>query len=48
MAVGAHAAEPFTNFNLVVRQNLASTSEVEGRAAIGGSLSGPASNYGVG
>lgn len=44
----AWAAGSFTDFNLVVRQNLSSTSEVEGRTAIGGNLTGSASNYGVG
>ncbi|MBC7771512.1 MAG: choice-of-anchor A family protein [Pyrinomonadaceae bacterium] len=47
VCAGAASAEVFTNFNLVVRQNLDSTSEVEGRSAVGGNLSGPASNYGI-
>lgn len=34
-------------YNLVVFGNLTSSSEVEGRAAVGGNLGGPASNYGT-
>lgn len=46
--VSASSAAPvFTDFNLVTFGNLDSTSEVEGRAAIGGTLSGTASNYGT-
>lgn len=45
VAGSANAATTFTDFNLVVLGNLDSTSEVEGRAAIQGNLSGPASNY---
>lgn len=45
IAGSTHAATTFTDFNLVVLGNLDSTSEVEGRAAIKGNLSGPASNY---
>lgn len=47
MAGVATADVTFTNFNLVVLGNLDSTSEVEGRAAIKGNLSGPASNYAI-
>lgn len=43
----AGAAPVFTEFNLVVLGNLDSTSEVEGRTAIRGNLSGPASNYAI-
>ncbi len=41
------AAPILADFNLVVGGNLVSSSEVEGRALVGGGLSGPASNYGV-
>lgn len=40
-------AASLTDFNLVVFGDLDSTSEVEGKAFIGGNLSGSASNYGV-
>lgn len=45
IAGSTNAATTFTDFNLIVLGNLDSTSEVEGRAAIKGHLSGPASNY---
>lgn len=47
LAANAMAAGTFSDFNLVVRGNLDSTSEVEGRTAIGGNLSGTSSNYGI-
>ncbi|MCX5690635.1 MAG: choice-of-anchor A family protein, partial [Planctomycetota bacterium] len=47
LSASAMAAGTFTDFNLAVRGNLDSTSEVEGRTAIGGNLSGSASNYGI-
>lgn len=43
-AAPAHASL-LTEWNLVVTGNLYSTSEVGGRAFVGGNLSGPASNY---
>lgn len=43
---GAAVADvAFTDFNLVVLGNLDSTSEVEGRTAVRGNLSGPSSTY---
>lgn len=48
LCVGGFAfGESFSAFNLVVRTDLDSTSEVEGRTAVGGNLSGTASNYGI-
>lgn len=44
-AAAATADIAFTDFNLVVLGNLDSTSEVEGRTAVRGHLSGPSSTY---
>lgn len=46
LAVSAEAS-PLTDWNLVVFGNLDSTTEVEGRTLVGGTLSGSASNYGI-
>lgn len=45
LAGPAAADIAFTDFNLVVLGNLDSTSEVEGRTAVRGNLSGPSSTY---
>lgn len=41
-------AGAISTYNLVVTGNLDSTSEVEGRTFVGGTLTGSASNYGIG
>jgi choice-of-anchor A domain-containing protein len=43
----AGAASPLSTWSVVVQNDLTSTSEVEGRAAVGRDLLGPASNYGT-
>lgn len=46
LVVGSASADPFSQWNLVVRNNITlSTSEVDGSALIGGSLLGGTSNY---
>jgi choice-of-anchor A domain-containing protein len=47
LSAGAASAGVLSDWNLIVQNNLTSTSEVEGRAAVGGNLGGPASNYGI-
>ena len=47
LSAGAASAGPLTEWNLIVAGNLASTSEVDGSALIGGSILSGASNYGV-
>lgn len=47
LLTAAADASVLSDWSLIVLNNVNSTSEVEGRAAIGGSLSGPASNYGI-
>lgn len=47
LSAGAASAGPLTEWNLIVAGDLASTSEVDGSALIGGSILSGASNYGV-
>lgn len=47
LSAGAASAGVLSDWNLIVQTNLTSTSEVEGRTAVGGNLGGPASNYGI-
>lgn len=46
-SAASHAGSVLTDWNVIVRGNVFSTSEVDGSALIGGNLSGPASNYAV-
>lgn len=46
-SAASHAGSVLTDWNLIVRGNVFSTSEVDGSALIGGNLAGPASNYAV-
>lgn len=48
LATTATHADIFTNYNLLVRGDLISTSQVAGRTAVGGNLTGSSSNYGTG
>lgn len=43
----AAGADIFTNYNLVVREHLNSTSQVAGRTAVGGNLTGSSSSHGT-
>ncbi len=47
LSASAASAGVLSDWNLIVQNNLTSTSEVEGRTAVGGNLGGPASNYGI-
>ena len=47
LACAAHAGSVLTDWNVIVRGNVFSTSEVDGSALIGGNLGGSASNYAV-
>ncbi len=46
-SAGAAVAGPYSDLGIFVYGDYYSTSEVEGRAIIGGNLNGPSSNYGI-
>jgi len=46
-AAGLAGAGPYSDLGVFVYGDYTSTSEVEGRAIVGGNLGGPSSNYGI-